>query len=196
LNYLAHFYLVKDFPEFYSGVFIADQVKGKRIQNYNIVVKKGIAHHRWVDEFCDAHSSFKANKQLVAESQQKYAGVAVDILHDFVLTKKLAQKKFSIESFASAIYRNLESEKLLFPEFSQKALYYMQKDNWLFNYQFQEGIERALLGLSRRAKFESNLMMAFEAYLKVENDFDINFQDLWQSIEKENVTKLNEIINS
>jgi len=63
-----------------------------------------------------------------------------------------------------------------------KMLSYMSRDNWLYNYQFIEGIDRALTGMSRRTKFESKMEHASEAlqaeYSAYENEFHQFFPEL------------------
>ncbi len=68
------------------------------------------------------------------------------------------------------------------PERAQKMLFYMERDNWLYNYQFVEGINRALTGMSQRTPFRSKMEQAavdlktdYESY---QLEFEAFFPDL------------------
>ena len=68
------------------------------------------------------------------------------------------------------------------PEKTQLMYGYMRRDNWLVGYAEVKGIERALIGLSRRTKFESNLGNAVVAltdhYDIFEKEFTVFFEEL------------------
>ena len=61
-------------------------------------------------------------------------------------------------------------------------LTYMKRDNWLYNYQFIEGINRALSGMSRRTKFESKMDVAAKElslhYEAFRDEFQLFFPEL------------------
>jgi acyl carrier protein phosphodiesterase len=56
------------------------------------------------------------------------------------------------------------------PERTRYMLHYMIKDDWLSAYAREEGISRALSGMSRRTTFNSNLENAVET-LKADYGF-------------------------
>ena len=51
----------------------------------------------------------------------------------------------------------------------------MKHDDWLYNYQFHEGLEFASRGLSRRISFENSLYKAPEVYLEHEDAIESTF---------------------
>ena len=62
-------------------------------------------------------------------------------------------------------------------------LSFMARDNWLYNYQFIEGIDRALTGMSRRTKFESKMEEASEALKEHYQDFNEEFHQFFPELE-------------
>ena len=58
----------------------------------------------------------------------------------------------------------------------------MSRDNWLYNYQFIEGIDRALTGMSKRTNYENRMDEASTAlkkhYSEFEREFNLFFPDL------------------
>ncbi len=59
MNYLAHAYLSFNQPEIFLGNMISDFVKGKTKFGYPPGIQNGIALHRAIDEFTDAHPATK-----------------------------------------------------------------------------------------------------------------------------------------
>ena len=83
MNYLAHLYLSGNNADLLLGNFIADHLKGadrKRI--YPEAIKRGIALHRRIDTFTDAHPVVAESKVRVREQFGKYAPVIVDVFYD------------------------------------------------------------------------------------------------------------------
>ena len=66
---------------------------------------------------------------------------------------------------------------------------YMMQHNILFNYSKLEGIEKVLYGMSRRARFVSNMELAIvdlkEHYPLFENEFKSFFPELQEYVRKE-----------
>ena len=74
MNYLAHAYLSFNKPGILAGNMISDFVKGKRKYDYPEEIQHGIAVHREIDRFTDAHSITKEAKEIFPNS---------DIAEDF-----------------------------------------------------------------------------------------------------------------
>ena len=67
-------------------------------------------------------------------------------------------------------------------EKAQNILPYMEKQNWLLNYQFIEGIQQILTQMDRRTNNKSNMRFATEEltsyYTDFENEFTIFFKEI------------------
>ena len=183
MNYLAHIYLSFDNKPLAIGNFIADAVKGKQYLEYPEEIQKGIQIHRAIDTFTDQHEVFKKSKQKLFSAHGHYSSVIVDIFYDHFLAKNW--NKYHHEpllSFTKAFYTNLNQYNDLLPEKIIKMMPYMIEQNWLYNYQYVEGIQRVLKGMNRRTKGKSNMHLAtnelLQYYIDFENEFFVFFKDV------------------
>ena len=62
MNYLAHAYFSFNHTDILTGNMISDFVKGKKKYDYPPGIQKGIALHREIDEFTDAHEATRLAK--------------------------------------------------------------------------------------------------------------------------------------
>ena len=76
----------------------------------------------------------------------------------------------------------VNESKLILPKKANDVLYYMKRDNWLYDYRTLQGIGRAFMGLSRRTKFISKMELAiFELeknFSEYQEDFNCFFPKL------------------
>jgi acyl carrier protein phosphodiesterase len=88
--------------------------------------------------------------------------------------------------YTESFYKSALEDKDLLPEAARNMLTFMQRDNWLFNYQYLEGIHRSLTGMSHRTSFESKMQEATEDlkkdYALYEADFRLFFPILTQHV--------------
>lgn len=183
MNYLAHLYLSGNNDQLKIGNFIADHVKGSVIDNYSGDVLAGIQLHRLIDSFTDQHPVVAISNARLRPDFKKYAPVISDIFFDHFLASKWDEyHHLSLEEFAKNSYALMRSNEHLLPARALHMLNYMEPQNWLVNYANISGMEKALTGLSRRTKFESNMDKAHlflqEHYQDFENDFELYFKDV------------------
>jgi acyl carrier protein phosphodiesterase len=172
MNYLAHFYLSDNQPDLLVGNFIADQVKGKQIELLPSGIAHGVKLHRFIDDFTDHHPVVEQSKMRLRNRYRKYAGVIVDIYYDHFLAS--LWNNFSnqnLKDFSQSVYNELDKYTHHMPAIcSDLILPTMKNQNWLCSYATFSGIERSLIGLSRRASFESNMQYAIE---ELKQDYDL-----------------------
>ena len=151
MNYLAHIYLSGENEDVMLGNFMADGIKGRRHAEYPPDIQKGILLHRFIDDFTDSHAVVLETKLLFRPKYHKIAPILVDIIYDHYLAKNWSDyHEKPLEQFVADTYKTLENRwDELTPRIRQ-MLPYMIKYNWLYNYQFANGIERVLDGMSRR----------------------------------------------
>ena len=189
MNFLAHLLLSKTDEQIMVGNFIGDFVKGKSLNDYAPKIQKGIRLHRAIDFFTDQHDVVMESKKRLRANFRHYAPVIVDVFYDHFVAKDW--EKFTSEpllDFTKRFYGIMEQYSNAIPQAASNMMYYMSKQNWLFNYQFLEGIDRALTGMSRRTRFNSNMDVAAAAlekdYSYFQNEFDEFFPELQQFVEK------------
>lgn len=168
MNYLAHAHLSFSREEILVGNMISDFVKGKKKFDYSPGIQKGIALHRAIDGFTDFHEATKEAKQFLKPALGLYSGAFIDIVYDHFLA--IDTNEFNdtntLDFFTTNTYQQLEKYNAVFPERFQLMFPYMQKHNWLYNYQFTWGIEKSFGGLARRAAYLTDADPAFNLFEK------------------------------
>ncbi len=176
MNFLAHIFLSGSDIELITGNFIGDFVKGKDLASYPEGIKKGIVLHRKIDEFTDQHKIVLKTKKRLRPKYRHYAPVIADIYYDHFLASKWSDyHSEDLKSYTTSFYRRIYRHKAYIPSAAQHMLSHMSIDDWLYNYQFIEGIDRALTGMSKRTKFDSGMETASqelkENYMEYDNEF-------------------------
>ena len=183
MNFLAHLYLSNNVSQRQIGNFIADAIKGNKYTHLPLEVQKGILHHRAIDTFTDTHPIVKKSKRRLHNRYGHYKGVIIDIIYDHFLAKNWNNYSATpLDVYVDAVYNLLNSEFETLPEKTQYMLPFMIEYNWLYNYQFIEGIQQVLNGMNNRTKKRSQMNLAVEDlekhYQDFEQDFTIFFKDL------------------
>lgn len=183
MNFLAHLYLSPPNTDVMMGNFFADAVKGKQFEQYNVDIQKGIRLHRAIDSYTDQHEIVKQSKRRLNDQYGHFKGVIIDIFYDHFLAKNW--KNYSetpLDVFVNTTYQILQDNIDALPERTQYMIPYMVQYNWLYNYQFIEGIEDVLNGMNRRTGSISKMNLAIsdlkEHYTSLEKDFTLFFEDL------------------
>jgi len=180
MNYLAHIYLSGNNTELMIGNFIADAVKGKAIENYSIEIQNGIKLHHSIDSYTDTHEIVKKSKKRLWAKYRHFSSVIVDIFYDHFLAKNWnSYHSMELEMFTNSTY-NTFSEKLdIFPDKMQFFFTHMVENNWLYNYQFIEGIETVMGGMARRTNFDSGMEHSTEELIKYYEEFEHEFESFF-----------------
>jgi acyl carrier protein phosphodiesterase len=183
MNFLAHLYLSGDDEEIIIGNFIADHVKGNKIDGFSKGIQDGIRLHRKIDQYTDAHPVFLNSKGRLAGNYRLYAGVIVDMYYDHFLSANWPQySNESIQKFTMRMYRILLKRYFILPPKTKRILPFMAKDNWLVGYGKLEGLKMALTGMSRRTPFDSrmeNAVVDLRAdYNLYKNEFENFFPEI------------------
>ena len=158
-------------------------MKGRKFNDFEKDIQKGILIHREIDRYTDTHKVVHRSKSVLTEKYRHYSGVIVDIFYDHILAKNWNDySKKPLLDYTLDVYGILEANHEILPYRVQQMLKYMIPGNWLYNYRSIEGIGQVLSGMSRRTKFESGMENAVneleEFFDEFENDFRIFFPDL------------------
>ena len=183
MNFLGHFFLSGSSKPIIIGNFIADFVKGKEYQNFSDDIAEGILMHREIDFFTDNHTAFKKTKKRIVENQGHFSGVVVDVFYDHFLAldfEKIAGTQLA--GFARKMYSVIDEYVDQLPPQSKFLFGYMKRDNWLLRYREKEGINKTLVGLSKRVKFKNSMHMAIDDlevhYSSIREDFYAFIEDI------------------
>ena len=183
MNFLAHIYLSFGDDEIAIGNFIADSIRGNKIDHLPQRVQDGVILHREIDTFTDSHRIPKRSSKRLHKNYSHYSRVIVDIYYDHFLAKNW--KKYSetpLKVFVNEFYDLLKENYSILPDGVQRMMPYMITDNWLYNYSKMEGIDRVLNGMNRRTKNKSNMNFAIldleDHYTEFEKEFTSFFDEL------------------
>lgn len=167
MNYLAHAYLSFNDPDILAGNMISDFVKGKKQYDFPIGVQKGIRLHRAIDQFTDSHLLIKEMKKVFQPHYGLYAGAFNDIACDYFLAndRTLFESQQTLDTFTSNVYAHLYNQHEVLPETFQRFLFYMKQGNWLYNYQFEWGIQKSFEGMVHRAVYLQDSETAFNVFV-------------------------------
>jgi len=198
MNFLAHLYLAGDDIDLIVGNFIADFVKGKAVKNYSEGVQQGIRMHRLIDMFTDSHPLIENGKVALRPQFRKFSGVVMDVFGDHFLAANWSKySTIPLYEFTLRMYQLLAENESVLPERSLLTLKYMSKQNWLFNYQYLEGIRKALTGLSNRSSFESSMETAHlelnRNYYFYQNIFDEYLPELIKFVDRDKKNEFNKL---
>lgn len=188
MNFLAHLALSGEDEELLIGNAIADFTRRKYFADFTEGIQKGIALHHFIDEFTDTHPVVKEMLEAWRPQQGKYAGVVNDIIMDHFLARDFENYHHQkLENFAAAAYEIFRRNWEQIPQRAQHTFHYMENGNWLLNYQYRQGMERSLGGMSRRAQNHNRMAEAVEQLDQQERFFERHFQafypDLKQAVE-------------
>ncbi|HYJ38498.1 MAG TPA: ACP phosphodiesterase [Chitinophagaceae bacterium] len=167
MNYLAHAYLSFGDPEILAGNIFSDFVKGKKKFDFPKRIQQGIALHRAIDQFTDDHEATIRAKQFFRPAYGLYAAAFVDVAFDhFLAADRTVFAEGELKEFTGTTYTQLKESVALFPEKFRVMFHYMELQDWLYNYQFTEGIFRSFGGLVRRAAYMDDPQPACDTFLR------------------------------
>lgn len=183
MNFLAHIYLSGSSDLVKIGNFMADGIRGKDFESYDLEIQKGILLHRQIDTFTDAHPIFRSSTKRLHENYHHYSGVIVDVFYDHFLAKNWqCYSDEKLEDFVADFYKSLHQNYDALSLKTQDMLPYMVKYNWLVSYQTVQGIQSILTQMDNRSKNKSRMQYAVAElrtyYTEFEAEFTTFFEDL------------------
>lgn len=187
MNYLAHLFLSKGIPELMAGNMIEDFISGRidhpRLQHIPASIKKGIQLHRLIDTFTDTNPIVKQSKSYFSPRYGLYASILVDVYFDHFLLKnwsKVADVEFI--KFKKQVYEALPQFQMYYPEPLKRLVNSMIDYDWLGNYQYNWGLERAFMGLDSKIKKDVHLVNSLpifeENYSQLNQEFLIFIEEI------------------
>lgn len=184
MNYLAHAYLSFGDKEVLAGNMISDFIKGKKQFDYPKSIQAGIRLHRAIDQFTDEHPATKTIATVFKPHYRLYGGAFADIVYDHFLANDKSEFSSSdnLMLFTQQTYAQLAENKTWFPVPFAGMFPYMQSQNWLYNYQFDSGIQKSFQGLARRASYLSESETAFELFLHNKELFQEQYDHFFVSV--------------
>jgi acyl carrier protein phosphodiesterase len=183
VNHLAHALVAHRAGGSIVGNLMGDFVKGDPRGRFDGALLEGILLHRRVDAFVDAHASFARSRARIRPELRRWAGVLVDIFYDHLLARRWEEFcDRELRAFADGVYAALRAEWHVLPERMTGFAQYMLDTDLLVAYREEEGVARALAGLSRRVRGEGPLRAAIAELERERAGFDADFGELFPDL--------------
>ena len=185
MNYLGHLILSGNNSEITFGNFIADALKGNTYLKYSKKIQKGVILHRKIDELTDTNVHYLKGKRRFYKNFPKMGGVINDILYDHLLWRfEKKTRAIHLECKIDHLYKILDDNFEKMPDPVKYMYQYMRRDDWLRNYQYEEGIKKALNGIGKRIYYSKNLELSFEIAKSSMKSYDKEFELFYHDIKE------------
>jgi acyl carrier protein phosphodiesterase len=161
MNYLAHLVLADDTPESLIGNLAGDFLQGMDRAALHPALLPGIARHRAVDAFTDAHAVVARSRARLGTHWRLWGRVLVDVFYDHFLAANFERHTGrDLPVFAARVYAALESHRHLLPPRLARAAPVMVRHDWLRAYMHVEGVGVILSRMAARTRHGANLGQA------------------------------------
>ena len=87
-----------------------------------------------------------------------------------------------LDIYVNSVYQLLDHQKEILPEKTLLLMPYMIQYNWLYNYQYKEGIKSVLNGMNRRTNNKGQIDLAIEDLYQLDEDFEKDFQLFFEDL--------------
>lgn len=183
MNFLAHLKLSGDHEYIMLGNFIADHIRGNKIQHLPQEVIDGIILHRKIDYYTDHHPVFMKTRSRLHTKYHKYAGVIADVFYDHFLARNWSEySDHHLSSFTSYSYGILLRNYNLLPAKTKKILPFFIMQNWLASYAKMEGLRRSFQLMARRTNFKSNMEFVVDDLIDDYELYEMEFKAFFPEI--------------
>jgi acyl carrier protein phosphodiesterase len=169
MNFLGHLYFSNnDFSLMQANLF-GDFVKGKDFTRFPLKIQEGISLHRKIDTYIDQHPVVIDLLHQLYEPLPKVAGIAVDLFFDHLLAKYWGEfQVMPLQKFSQQFYDSIDISTQYYSQDFQFMLRMMQRYDWLNQYQYLVGLEKASIGLCQRISFPNKLHKAVIVFVSLE----------------------------
>jgi acyl carrier protein phosphodiesterase len=151
MNWLAHLYLAEEPLPCRLGNLLADVIKGPARRTVNSLIQRGLACHRLIDRFTDAHQLVWQSQQQLSERWARFRGILIDIYYDHLLAKTWNEyHPQQLSEFVHDFYRLAGDCVQTLPQFAGEVLQSIIRVDRLGSYATLDGIEDAMARLSIR----------------------------------------------
>lgn len=174
------------------GNYIGDGIRTMRRHPYSDGVQKGIALHRFIDEFTDGHALVVSLRTQLYPTQRKFSGVVVDVLFDHLLAVHWSQfANVELEAFASNAYKRLQQHPEPMPERSAGFFRYMVDRNILVGYRHLSVVQSVFEGMDHRTKYKSHMALAVDDFQRMAPEMNEAFLSFFPELQSAVIAWIN-----
>ncbi|MEC7726406.1 MAG: ACP phosphodiesterase [Planctomycetota bacterium] len=185
MNWLAHLRLAPSSPLVRLGNLAGDFVQGVDTAALHPDLQRGIAQHRAVDRFVDAHPAHRRGRTRFAAPWRRFAGVALDVVYDHFLARDWSTLGDGrpLEAFVDDVHDELARHCDLLPPALARASTRMREHRWLSMYASIEGVDQVLQAMARRSTRAQPLASAASELRRLYRAFEADFAELWPELQ-------------
>ena len=183
MNYLAHLYLSQDNGLSKAGNLMADFLKQADLSIQPKAVLAGIENHRATDKFTDNHEVIKRLRTEFDPTFRRFVPIMLDVSFDHMLAKSWQDHhELALPEFTKRAHQQLAEAEQYMPEIMKNRLRGMAEHGWLESYISTETVDKTLISISQRIRFENNLDQSYgevlQQYEVIEEAFQVFFPEL------------------
>lgn len=177
MNLLAHALLAGDDDDVRFGSIIGDFVRGAIDPELPAGVRAGIALHRAVDAYTDAHPQVADARALFTPPLRRYAGILLDVWFDHLLAREWeGLVGGSLPAFSLSLQALLRQRSAHLPPRMRGFAAYVLRNDLPQRYQDREMIAHVFLGLSQRITRANPVAVALPAIVAHEAPIAARFE--------------------
>jgi acyl carrier protein phosphodiesterase len=178
MNHLAHLFLAGDTAESLIGNLAGDFVKGPLGDRFAPPIRAGIAQHRQVDAFTDAHPAVAAFRRVLVPEHGHYARVIADVFLDHFLALRFDEYAGEpLEVFLARVYALIDPFADELPGRLRIVYPRMRDERWLESYRHLDAIADTLRYLSRRFSRQPRLETATRHLTESRDELERRFEE-------------------
>lgn len=184
MNWLAHLRLAPRAPLLRIGNLAGDFVRGVDVSTLHPDLQRGVAQHRAVDQFVDAHPVVKRSRARFAEPFRRYSSVALDVFFDHYLARDwhLHGDGQTLSAFVADVSASLQAHRDFLPPDLLQLHERMRENSWLLLYGTVPGVERVLRAMSQRSQRRASLHEITVELRRNYEAFGEDFAELWPEL--------------
>ena len=183
MNWLAHLYLSDPAPPCRIGNLLPDFVSAAVLAELPSAFQPGIAQHRRIDAFADAHPVFRRSVRRFLPPFRRYGGILVDIFYDHFLARDWQSfTRTPITDFAAEVYASFDTVHPPLPAAARAPLHHLRQADWLCSYGEMHGIEIVLRRLSQRLRRPFDLAASLPIFRAEYKNFEADFREFFPQL--------------
>lgn len=151
VNHLAHALLGAADDDLMFGGLVADFLRGTLDPSIPRGVRIGVALHRSIDTFTDAHAEVAAARALFDAPYRRYAGIFLDVWFDHLLARDWSRHAdVALQDFSQRVQALLAARDADMPPRMRDFAHYMRRNDLPAAYADHAMIGHVFAGLSHR----------------------------------------------
>lgn len=188
MNDLAHLFLARSDPLSRMGNLLGDFRRGDETA-YPDAVRAGLANHRAVDAFTDAHPRVSEARRRFSGRRRRFAGVALDVVFDHFLIRHWDRfAHYYLDDFIDQVYKDLRASEPEMPASMRDELARRREADWLRRYARLDTVGMVLDRMAARLRFPNAFGGIIEEIRdrrsELEGDFLAFFPELRAEVER------------